>query len=128
MIFPLDTTHFALLKIGASEISGKGVFTNHKILKNETICFLTGEKINLMEMKKRVEQDKRNYFNFLQISDEFYLDLDEIPCCFNHSCSPNAFICNRNELVALHDIFIGKEITYDYATTMNDNEEACTTL
>lgn len=114
------------LEIKTPSISGKGIFTNLKILKNETICFLEGEEINLLEMKKRVEQGKKNYFDFLQISDESYLDLEEIYRCFNHSCSPNSFIRNKNELVALRDILAGEEITFDYTTTMDDNEEECT--
>ena len=35
----------------------------------------------------------------------------------NHSCSPNCQLRNATQLIAMHDIAIGEELTYDYATS-----------
>ena len=113
----------ALFEIKKSKIAGKGVFAIKKIKKGQTICFLNGELCTLDEMIKRVDEGKEKGSDPLGIEDETYLDLDEISRTFNHSCSQNAFIRGKNELIALKDIKIGEEITYDYSTTMNDNEE-----
>lgn len=112
-----------LFEIKKSKIAGNGVFARKKIKKGEIICFLNGELCTLDEVIKRINAGKEEPSDPLEIEDEEYLDLDEISRTFNHSCNPNAFIQKRNELIALRDIKIGEEITYDYSTTMNDNEE-----
>jgi len=110
-------------KIGKSGISGRGVFASQEIPKNSTICFMIGEICSIDEMIKRVDSGIERDSDPLGIDDELYLDLEVIYRTFNHSCSPNAFLRGKNELVALKDIKEGEEITYDYSTTMNDNEE-----
>ena len=112
-----------LLEIRKSGISGKGVFAIKNIKKFQTIHFLKGETMSIKEMMKRVDEGKEGQSDPLGIDDEIYLDLDELSRTFNHSCNPNAFIKGKNELVALKDIRKGDEITYDYSTTMDDNEE-----
>ena len=111
------------LEAKKSKISGKGVFAKEKIKKGQTIYFFDGEEIDLDELIKRCNQGIEAPSDPLQIDDEKYMDLDEFSRLFNHSCNPNAFIRGKNELVALIDIEKGKEITYDYSATMNDNEE-----
>lgn len=112
-----------LFKTGKSGISGRGVFALKKIAKGQTICFMEGELCNLEEMIRRVDEGIEKSADPLGVDDELYLDLNSVCRTFNHSCSPNAFIRGKNELVALRDIEVGEEITYDYSTTMNDNEE-----
>jgi hypothetical protein len=47
-------------------------------------------------------------------------ELDHYPWRFlNHSCAPNAILCNRT-FVALHPIGKGGEVTFDYTTTEYD--------
>ena len=111
------------IKIAKSKISGQGVFANININKFQTICFLEGEKIDIYEMMKRIDDGIEAGSDPLQIDDETYLDLDELSRLFNHSCNPNGYIKGRNELIAIKDIKIGEEIKYDYSTTMNDNEK-----
>lgn len=84
---------------------------------------MEGEIIDLNEMIRRVENNEEKGSDPLGIDDELYIDMDEIPRAINHSCNPNAFLCRRNELVALRDISKDEEIFYDYSTTMNDNKE-----
>ena len=112
-----------LFEIRKSEIAGNGVFALKKIANGQTICFLTGELCTLDEVIKRCNEGKEEPSDPLEVEDEEYLDLDEVSRTFNHSCNPNSYIRGKNELVALKDIKIGEEITYDYSTTMNDNEE-----
>lgn len=112
-----------LLEIKKSKIAGNGVFTNKEIKKGQTICFLEGELCSLYEMIKLVDEGKENASDPLGVDDEEYIDLNELSRTINHSCNPNSFIKGKNELVALKDIKKGEEITYDYSTTMNDNEE-----
>jgi hypothetical protein len=112
-----------MLEIKKSKVSGKGVFAIKNFKKFETICFFQGEVMTIDEMIKRVDEDKEGESDSLGIDDELYLDLDELSRSFNHSCNPNAFIRGKNELVALRNIKEGGEITFDYSTTMNDNEE-----
>lgn len=85
-------------------------------------CF-TGELCSLDEIIKRVNEGKEEPSDPLEVNDDEYLDLDETSRTFNHSCSPNAYVRGKSELVAIRDIKKEEEITYDYSTTMNDNEE-----
>ena len=39
----------------------------------------------------------------------------------NHSCSPNCHMRNATQLIAMRDIAIGEELTYDYATSDASN-------
>lgn len=112
--------------IQQSPISGNGVFTNQDIAAGQTICFLEGERCSLDEMIKRVKEGTEKPSDPLEIDDEEYIDLDERSRTFNHSCSPNAFVRGINELIAMRNIVRGEEITYDYSTTMNDNEQKIT--
>ncbi|MFA5838446.1 MAG: SET domain-containing protein-lysine N-methyltransferase [Candidatus Paceibacterota bacterium] len=111
------------LEIKKSKIAGNGVFTNKEIKKGQTIYFLEGELCSLDEVIRRVNEGKEEPSDPLEIDDEEYLDLNEISRTFNHSCEPNSYIKEKNELIALRDIAVGEEITFDYSTTMNDNEE-----
>ncbi len=112
---------FTNLEIKHSPIAGNGVFAKKKFEKGEFICFLTGERISLDEMIRRADEKMEEPSDPLQIGLETYIDLDEVPRTFNHSCDPNAYIRNENELVSLRDIQKGEEIVYDYSTTMFDN-------
>ncbi|MFA6132242.1 MAG: SET domain-containing protein-lysine N-methyltransferase [Patescibacteria group bacterium] len=111
------------LEIKKSGISTNGVFALKKFKKGETIIFLTGVPCTLDEMIENVDNGLEASSDPLGVDDDQYLDLDELPRTFNHSCGPNAFIRGRNELVALKNIKIGDEITFDYSTTMNDNKK-----
>src|SRR3989344_2196350 len=112
-----------LFEIKESKIAGNGVFSLKKIERGQTICFLTGELCTLDEVIRRCNEGIEEPSDPLEVGDEEYFDLDEVSRTFNHSCNPNSYIRGKNELVALKDIKIGEEITYDYSTTMNDNEK-----
>ena len=111
------------LEIRKSAISGNGVFAKKAIRKGETICFMQGKVCTLREMIVLFDDDSKEGSDPLGIDDEMYIDLEELYRSINHSCSPNAFLRGKNELVALREIDGHEEITYDYSTTMDDNQE-----
>lgn len=94
---------------------GSGVFADEFILKGDVV-------LNF----------ERNFINFstnktLRINDRLYqLSTNpKLPENFiNHSCEPNTYIdFEELALIALKDIPINKEITYNYFTSDWDNED-----
>ncbi|MBI3626750.1 SET domain-containing protein [Candidatus Uhrbacteria bacterium] len=83
------------IKVKKSQIAGNGVFANRKIKKGEAIFTLAGELCSLEEIIERVKKGLEEPSDPLGIGNEMYLDLDEIPRAFNHSCEPNAFISSK---------------------------------
>jgi hypothetical protein len=65
-----------------------------------------------------VEDGSESPSDPLQVDIDLYIDLDEVSRSFNHSCDSNAFVRGAGDLVALRDIGVGEEITYDYSATM----------
>ena len=101
---------------------GLGVFAARSIDAGETILHFTGPRIGLTEVlaKGAVE------FNVLQIGNEEYLDAEPPGVLANHSCEPNAGIKDDTSLIALYPIDVGKEIRWDYSTSMWEDHEALT--
>ncbi|MBI3544348.1 MAG: SET domain-containing protein-lysine N-methyltransferase [Deltaproteobacteria bacterium] len=81
---------------------------------------MRGEPMTTRQMFRAVDGGRENSADPLLIGADRYLDLDELSRTFNHSCNPNAFIRGKVTLVALRNIRVGEEITYDYSTTMAD--------
>lgn len=108
--------------VARSSIAGKGVFATAPIKQGETVRMFTGASYDLVGILRRIEEGKEAGADPLGVDDDEYFDLDEISRTFNHSCNPNCFMRGRSELVALHDIGSGEELTYDYSTTMDDDE------
>lgn len=83
---------------------GKGVFLLKPVKKDDVIYILKGEIFSSPTRESiRVGENQHIY--------------DEFGIFINHSFTPNIFIRNK-ELVALKDINLGEEITFNY----NDNE------
>jgi Proteins containing SET domain len=102
---------------------GKGVFALKKFRKGERILNFRG-KIYSNQDKPRGLNAPRNHF--LQIGIDRFMGPSRGPDNFvNHSCSPNAGIkMNGDEvvLVAIFELQAGQEITFDYSTTMVQDE------
>jgi hypothetical protein len=95
---------------------GKGVFARSMIHKGEEILRFAGPLINLEEaMAKGARQ-----CDPLQIGPGLYVDIEPPGVLVNHSCAPNAGIRDNVRLMAITNIAAGKEIFYDYSTTMNE--------
>lgn len=103
--------------------NGLGVFANKNFKKGEIIFEFHGNFYSYEEIPQSEEIEN----HCVQIDKNLYLgpsgDIDDF---FNHSCNPNAGlkIINKNKktlLVAIKKIKKGDEITWDYSTTMDEN-------
>ena len=115
------------LRAADSAIAGTGVFAQRAFESGERIRQLSGVLRTLEEVLQLVDADDVAGSDVLGIDDGVYLVLDELDRCFNHSCDPNAAVVGspgRAELVATRPVRSGDEITFDYSTTMADDEEA----
>ncbi|MET0406330.1 MAG: SET domain-containing protein-lysine N-methyltransferase [Cystobacter sp.] len=97
---------------------GRGLFAAAGFERGEVILTFTGRVRGLKEILGRTDS-----FNLLQVSRDGYLDLESPGLFVNHSCEPNAGVCNNTTLIALRDIRAGEEIQYDYSTTMDEDLE-----
>jgi len=101
-----------------------GVFATQGIKSSEKIVELRGNYFTIGQIikKKSIELSAV----FFQIGKELYLkSTDGIGAYLNHSCNPNAWIKisgRRVWLVALRRIKQGEEVTFDYSTTMNEDD------
>ena len=88
-----------------------------RIKKGEAVCTMQGERISISELKKRYEKGSERITDPLQISERQYLDMVKPYVYINHSCDPNMAMTGKSTLVALRDIKMSEEVTYDYSTT-----------
>jgi hypothetical protein len=111
------------LKVIASSIHGYGVVTTRPFKQGETICF--GDGVLYTQ-----DADFDDTYALIMdgddsgLGDHYFWDLVCQTRWFNHSCDPNTEVtgswdainqrCNAR-WVALRDIGVGEEITYDYA-------------
>jgi hypothetical protein len=113
------------LKVVASSIHGYGVVTTRPFAKGDILCFGDG-------VVYREDDDFDDTYALIfdgentELGDHYFWDLVCQTRWFNHSCDPNTEVmgewdrekqrCNA-WWVALRDIGVGEEITYDYAFT-----------
>ena len=109
-----------------SGIHGMGGFARCRIPKGTPLIEYVGEKITKAEAVKRGEAD--NPFIFC-LDDEWDVDGDVTwnPAKFlNHSCEPNAeaeIFGDQIWILALRDIGLGEEITFNYSYDLENYEE-----
>ncbi len=120
------------LRVVLSKIHGYGVITTRPFARGEVICF--GDGI----LYKSDDEFDDTYALILPgedsgIDDTLFWDLACQTRWFNHSCDPNTEVMSKwdreeNTMrawwVALRDIPVGEEITYDYAFAA-EVAEAC---
>lgn len=103
-----------------TEKKGWGTFAIAPISEGETVASFGGYVVTKNELKNyTLERISRS----IQISDELYLVSGETPepgDLVNHSCDPNCGLLGATVVVALEDIQIGEEISYDYAMSDSD--------
>jgi hypothetical protein len=116
-------TSVARVFVGAAHI-GRGVFAARTFRREDTVLAIDGRVVNYMRLWER--EGSRYAANCIRFGPETYLDPGDGPAGFlNHSCAPNAAIAktaNRLYLVAAHRISKGEEITFDYSTTIGDDD------
>lgn len=106
------------LEVRDTKKYGKGVFAGEDIKKGRIIHVLSGKKMDILDLVRRVNSDKENIDDPLQIGKRTYIDLDKFSRCFNHSCNPNSGLRKNSEMFALSPIKKGDEITFDYSLTI----------
>ncbi len=109
------------LVLGESKL-GKVVLAGKRFNKNEIIIEFTGLIMKRDELPDLINPEDDRY---LQIGADKYLgpsgDFDDY---FNHSCNPNAGIIiieDKFFLIAIKNINPKEEITWDYSTTMDED-------
>ncbi len=101
---------------------GKGVFANNKIEKGELLLVFGGYVMTRGEEDALPEKIRDIAIRItpnhvIGVIDEDQLAETEF---VNHSCEPNAGIKGQISLVAMRDIEVDEEITFDYGTVLFD--------
>lgn len=116
---PVKSYISSKIKVKLSRIHGSGIFAVNPISKGE-IVFVKGGHI--------VTREELFYsqLSYHPIDDDLFLgalskeEENDIKIFVNHSCNPNCGIRGEISFVALRDIDVDEELTFDYA--MLDNE------
>ena len=102
---------------------GKAVFANKDFKKGEEIIKFNGKLFTYEQLPTPYREVEDHY---VQIDKNLYMGpsggLDDF---FNHSCNPNSGLKIKGEgiiLVAIKDIKKNEEITWDYSTTMDEDD------
>src|SRR3989338_2788914 len=108
--------------IGES-INGKGVFAGRLFRNGEKIIEFQGQILKLQDLPNPYDAVEDHY---VQIGEGLYMGPsgkeDDL---INHSCDPNSGLVIEDgevALVAIRDIKAGEEITWDYSTTMDEDD------
>lgn len=94
---------------------GWGSFVTDRILQGETVAGFGGWVIDRATL---ADMDKDRQGRSIQIDHDLYLVSGVTPEpgeMFNHSCEPNCGLVGSQVLVAMRDIEVGEELTFDYA-------------
>lgn len=112
----LIVQYFKKMYVGNSEISGQGLFAGEPISKGELILSFGGVLVSTAERYT----GKYLRSTFVGITDSIAL-CEEIESnkdfsdYINHSCAPNAGMCDCITIMAIKDIAKDEEICCDYA-------------
>lgn len=101
----------------------KGIFASRNIKKGEEIIRFKGKLFTYQQLPTPYNKVEDHY---VQIDKNLYMgpsgDYDDL---FNHSCNPNSGLKIKNGkiiLIAIKNIKKGEEITWDYSTTMDEDD------
>lgn len=103
------------------EKGGCGIIARQPVYKQEVLVFWGGQIIPINEIDPSIPDFSKRV---LQIEEELFLYnplLGDPADCFNHSCDPNAGLSGPTCLIAMRDIAVGEEITFDYAMCDDTN-------
>jgi len=95
---------------------GWGSFALESIRAGESVAAFGGHIVTLAELHT-FDHDRQS--RSIQIDEDLYLISGETPepgDMLNHSCEPSCGLVGAQLLVAMRDIEIGEELTFDYAT------------
>lgn len=117
------------LRVGRSNIDGRGCFTEQAIGARVKIGNLGGEIITVREARKRVLGKK--IVAMVEFGDGLALDASRKSNALryvNHSCVPNTYMrcCyGRVEFYTLRKLKKGEELTCNYGDTHHDGKLVC---
>ncbi len=97
--------------------AGFGSFATSTIVRGTVVATFGGTGCDRATFDA-ADEDRRS--RSIQIDDDLFLlgpPSREPGDCVNHSCNPNSGPRNGVQIVAMRDIAIGEEITFDYGTT-----------
>lgn len=94
-----------MLVVKQTGMAGKGVFTDAEIFKGQWVLAFGGPIVHCRSRHS------------VQIGSGVHVEVEGTPRFTNHSCEPSCEVAHNTLLMALRDIPVGGEITYDYSTT-----------
>ena len=104
---------------------GLGLFTNKVIYKGD-IVIIFGGYVMTLEEERNLPEAIQDYAH--QIHENFVLGVRsesdiQMVDHVNHSCDPNCGFDGQIFLVAMREVSIGEEITFDYAMVLRGTKE-----
>ena len=114
-------------EVRASAIHGRGLFARHAIARGEIVAVKGGHVLTRRQWKAL---EPSLGAAEIQLSDDLFMapvDQDErhgSMLYINHSCDPSVAIQGQIVLVAMRDIRPDEELTIDWATTDDLDDEA----
>jgi SET domain-containing protein len=101
-----------------SSATGRGVFATEPIAAGALLMRFTGPLLRYAQTTPQTLA--------LQIGPDLYIgESGGLDDCVNHSCAPNAGLVIDGtdvRLIALRDIAAGEQVTFDYSTTMDEDD------
>ncbi len=105
--------------------NGLGVFAGKNLKKSDVIIMGRFKVINVRDLLTSKYKSEDNWSRYLQVGRKSYMRPGKGVEFLNHSCSPNGgFVIEgtKASLIAITDIKKGNEITFDYSTTMDEDD------
>lgn len=118
----ISSIYSSKIELKKSDIHGIGAFAKATIIKGEIVFVKNGHILPNAEKCSHSIIDC-----YWPIDDEHVLgartddECEKVKLYINHSCDPNCGLQGINVGIAIRDIVMGEEITFDYSTL--DNEE-----
>lgn len=107
-----------LIYVKETPLKGMGIFALRDIRKGEIISAFTGPRIKIERLEEFPPEVVDHLFN---VGVDEYLVAREPEVRTNHSCDPNAGIVDDVCLIAMRDIRMDEEITFDYSVIIDDD-------
>lgn len=95
---------------------GRGIFAHERICKNEKVVTFEGQILTDTEAHALGHE---NYV--VPVGVDSYIDVAEPESLINHSCDPSTGFSDDKTLIALRDLEVGDQITFDYSTVTVDD-------
>ena len=101
--------------------AGKGLYATISFVVGDFVIYCSGEPMTAWD----IEWESEDNIQGVQIGYDLFLGAsEEIDKYINHSCDPNMkfVVSKRPHFRAIEDIFPGDELTFDYSTTVYEED------